>query len=189
VQQHWAKNCLAVGLSQGFIEPLEATALYLVQQTAEIFVEAYEKGKFSAEYRDAFNQRISDYFEGTRDYVVTHYKTSSRTDTAYWRANTEDQTAVSDKMKIVYSAWMTGKNIAEEIKRLDLEQYYPAPSWYCILAGMGIFAPSENLRAPRAEELHYDLRKVDNYLSTTAQHFYDHRAYLAQQKIAHDTQK
>ncbi len=61
-----------MGLSQGFIEPLEATALYLVQQTAEIFVEGYEKGNFSNQHCAAFNQRISEYFEGIRDYYAKH---------------------------------------------------------------------------------------------------------------------
>src|SRR5439155_49101 len=45
--QHWNRNCLAVGLSQGFIEPLEATALLFIQRTAASFVEVLEKGDFS----------------------------------------------------------------------------------------------------------------------------------------------
>src|SRR5690606_31124892 len=43
VESHWEKNCLAVGLSQGFIEPLEATALFLVQQTLGLFVDALQR--------------------------------------------------------------------------------------------------------------------------------------------------
>src|SRR5690606_13255070 len=58
VAKHWYKNCLAVGLSQGFIEPLEATALHLVQETVQGFVEAYEQGEFTARYQDAFNLSV-----------------------------------------------------------------------------------------------------------------------------------
>ena len=47
VTKHWNKNCLAVGLSQGFIEPLEATALLFIQQTAAVFVDFLEQGDLS----------------------------------------------------------------------------------------------------------------------------------------------
>jgi tryptophan 6-halogenase len=184
VEQHWNKNCLAVGLSQGFIEPLEATALYLVQQTAEIFVEGYEKGNFSNQHCAAFNQRIGEYFEGIRDYIVTHYKTSSRTDTEYWRANTADQTAVSDAMKLLYSAWMSGKDLADEIHRLRIGQYYPAPSWYCILAGMGIFPSPDRLREPLPEELGENMQNMDDFLARCRLNFDDHRQALDAMKLS-----
>ena len=54
VAETWAGNSLAVGLSQGFIEPLEATALHIVQATVEGFIQAYQAGGFTAEHRDAF---------------------------------------------------------------------------------------------------------------------------------------
>lgn len=178
VNEHWKNNCLAVGLSQGFIEPLEATALFLVQQTAAIFVELYGKGKFTAEFRAAFNRRINGYFDGTRDYIVTHYKTSSRTDTEYWRANAANPQDISDTLLQLYSSWMAGRDLMAEVNRLDLAQYYPVPSWYCILAGMGIFPSGEKLRAPTADEGNYDLDHLDNFLRRCALNFPDHRRCL-----------
>src|SRR3979490_167458 len=59
VTQHWNKNCLAVGLSQGFIEPLEATALLFIQQTATAFVECLEQGDLGASAHDKFNSRVT----------------------------------------------------------------------------------------------------------------------------------
>src|SRR5690606_854173 len=56
VAQHWHKHCLAVGLSQGFIEPLEATALHLVQETIQGFIESLEKGNYTDNFREEFNQ-------------------------------------------------------------------------------------------------------------------------------------
>lgn len=182
VENHWVNNCLAIGLSQGFIEPLEATALYLVQQTAEIFVEAFEKGNFSNQHCVAFNRHISGYFEGVRDYIVTHYKTSSRTDTEYWRANTANQTDVSDAMKLLYNAWMTGQNLSEEVNRLRIGQYYPAPSWYCILAGMGIFPHAGQLREPGTQERGEPMEKLDDFLARCALNFDDHRQVLEKMK-------
>ena len=66
--------CLAVGLSQGFIEPLEATALHLVQETILGFAEAYEQGEFSEREQENFNLIINQRFEAVRDYIVCHYR-------------------------------------------------------------------------------------------------------------------
>ena len=85
VKEHWVKNCLAVGLSQGFIEPLEATALDMVQETVARFVQSVNKGNFTDQYRDEFNDRISGRFDAVRDYIVCHYRINTRTDTDYWR--------------------------------------------------------------------------------------------------------
>lgn len=178
VTEHWSRNCLAVGLSQGFIEPLEATALFLVQQTAAIFVELYERGNFSVQERNSFNHRIHHYFEGTRDYIVTHYKTSSRTDTEYWRANIADQTDVSDTMKILYQAWMNGKDMQQEVKSLNIENYYAAPSWVCLLAGMGIFPSESRMRKLNETDKTFSLESLDDFLSRCALNFDDHRTFL-----------
>ena len=178
VTEHWSRNCLAVGLSQGFIEPLEATALFLVQQTAAIFVELYERGNFSVQERNNFNARISNYFEGTRDYIVTHYKTSSRTDTEYWRANIADQTDVSDTMKILYQAWMNGKDMQQEVTSLGIENYYAAPSWVCLLAGMGIFPGESRMRKASELDKSFSLDSLDDFLTRCALNFDDHRDYL-----------
>jgi hypothetical protein len=149
-----------------------------VQQTAAIFTELFERGGFTAEYRDLFNKKITDYFEGTRDYIVTHYKTSSRTDTEYWRANTKDQTDVSDAMKSLYETWMAGRDVPAEVKRLQIENYYAAPSWVCLLAGMGIFPNEKHLRPATSEDLTFSLADVDNFLQRSALNFDDHRYYL-----------
>ena len=64
VTRHWNKNCLAVGLSQGFIEPLEATALLFIQQTAATFVEVLEKGDLGEEAREAIQSARQRTFRG-----------------------------------------------------------------------------------------------------------------------------
>jgi 2-polyprenyl-6-methoxyphenol hydroxylase-like FAD-dependent oxidoreductase len=175
VTQHWKNNCVGVGLSQGFIEPLEATALYLVQQTMDFFIEAFEKGNFTARYQELFNKEVNAYFDGIRDYIVTHYKTSARTDTEYWRANTADPRNVSPVMKELYGAWFRGENIAEVVKLLEIDRYYPAPSWYCILAGMGIWGNGNQQVEPASEMINESL---DSLLKMSSSLFQDHRAWL-----------
>ena len=179
VEQHWAGNCLAVGLSQGFIEPLEATALFLVQQTVAVFAEYFTRGEFTHRLRDEFNQRINNHFDGVRDYIVTHYKTSSRRDTEYWCANTANQQDVSPVMLALYRSWFEGKDLAAEINRLQIGSYYPAPSWYSIFTGMGILPKGEQLRTATAEEACIDINAVDEFLRRCALNFSDHRTQLA----------
>jgi len=168
VTKHWNRNCLAVGLSQGFIEPLEATALLFIQRTAAGFVEVLEKGDFAERARDAYNYVVNGQFEGTRDYIVTHYKTNSRSDTEYWRACSANG-KLSDALKELYSLWLSGRGILEPVAQQRLGKGYPVLSWYSIMAGMGCFPPK--LRAPDENEGRYDLEKIDNLLERSALNF------------------
>ena len=168
VTKHWNRNCLAVGLSQGFIEPLEATALLFIQRTASAFIETLEAGDLGEGARDRFNQRINEHFEGTRDYIVTHYKTNSRKDTEYWRACSANG-KLSDALKELYSLWLSGRGILEPVAQQAIGKGYPVMSWYSIMAGMGCFPPQ--LRAPASGEDRYDLDEIDNLLERSALNF------------------
>ena len=177
VTKHWNKNCLAVGLSQGFIEPLEATALLFIQRTATGFVEFVEKGDLSEAAQEIFNQRVNEHFEGTRDYVVTHYKTNSRTDTDYWRANAANMN-LSDSLQQLYATWMAGKSIAAGVGKQVIGKGYPIFSWYCIMSGMGIFPDQQDLRSATADESKYDMAEIDNLLTRSAANFRDQKDLL-----------
>lgn len=177
VTQHWNKNCLAVGLSQGFIEPLEATALLFIQQTAATFVEFLEAGDLGEAAHEKFNAQVNEHFEGTRDYIVTHYKTNSRGDTDYWRANAANLN-LSEPLKQLLSLWMSGKGIAPPVRRQVLGKGYPVFSWYSIMAGMGIFPDPATLHAPKSGEDPYRLSDIDNLLDRSELNYRDHRAVL-----------
>ena len=177
VTKHWNRNCLAVGLSQGFIEPLEATALLFIQQTAAQFVEFLEQGDMSEAAQERFNARVNEHFEGTRDYIVTHYKTNTRQDTEYWRVNAANLN-LSDDLKKLYSLWMAGESIAPAVRQQALGKGYPVFSWYSILAGMGIFPDAHQLREPSAQEARYSLAEIDNLLERSCANYPDHRAAL-----------
>jgi len=177
VTKHWNKNCLAVGLSQGFIEPLEATALLFIQQTAALFVEFLEQGDLGETAHDRFNALVNEHFEGTRDYIVTHYKTNSRTDSDYWRANAANL-RLSEPLKQLLSLWMSGKGIAPPVRQQVLGKGYPVFSWYSIMAGMGIFPDPAALQAPSAAQNSYRLTAVDNLLDRSALNYRGHREVL-----------
>jgi len=177
VTQHWNKNCLANGLAQGFIEPLEATALMFIQRTATVFAEFLEKGDLGPEAHERFNQMINELFDGIRDYVVTHYKTNTRTDTDYWRENAANE-RISDALKQLYFAWTRGQSFAERVRRQEIGKAYPVVSWYAIMAGVGIFPDSQNLRPPTEAEARYSMAEIDDLIERSAANFSDHRAVL-----------
>src|SRR3954469_24556034 len=149
VAKHWNRNCLAVGLSQGFIEPLEATALLFVQRTLQAFVDSVQRREWDEPARDRVNARLNEQFEGTRDYIVTHYKTNTRTDTEYWRANAAN-VKISPALEELFGLWLSRRSIAADLRRQRIGRGYPVFSWYCILAGMGLFPDA--LRPARAGE-------------------------------------
>ena len=178
VTRHWNRNCLAVGLSQGFIEPLEATALLFIQQTATTFTEFLEKEDLSEAAHERFNAIVNAHFEGIRDYIVTHYKTNTRTDTEYWRDNAANLN-VSDDLKKLYSLWMTGKSIVPGIRQQVIGRGYPVFSWFALMAGMGVFPDATDLRAPTAAEARYQMAEIDNLIERSAGNYPEHKSVLA----------
>lgn len=177
VDQHWAKNCLAVGLSQGFIEPLEATALDMVQETVTRFIEAYNNGNYTDKYRKDFNDRISARFDAVRDYIVCHYRITSRTDTDYWIENGRNE-KISLSLRSILMAWMAGKNITDELLDQKLDVYFPNVSWNCLLTGKGIYPDPSQLR-PGNEMAHkYDMAEIHEFIRRCALNFMPHHEQL-----------
>lgn len=177
VTRHWNRNCVAIGLSQGFIEPLEATALMFVQRTAAALVAALEQGDLGEEARVGFNDAVNARFEGTRDYIVTHYKTNTRSDTEYWRANAAN-TKLSEPLQRLLKTWLASHSLIPGLKQGHFGQGYPILSWYSLLAGVGLFPDPSQLRAPSRIEGQHNLAGIDNLIERSAQNFPDHRALL-----------
>ena len=177
VTHSWNRNCVANGLAQGFIEPLEATALLFVQRTAMMLVDALEKGDIGEDARRGFNDTVNAQFEGTRDYIVSHYKTNSRTDTEYWRANAGN-THLSDSLAQLLRTWMARKPLVPGLRKREFGQAYPIASWYCLLAGMGVFPDAQDLRPPTPKQAKYSLAAIDNLIERSAMNYPDHRTLL-----------
>ncbi len=177
VERHWAGNCLAVGLSQGFIEPLEATALHLVQSTVESFIAKFTEDGFGNAQQDAFNALINARFEGVRDYIVCHYKMNLREDTPYWRENALN-TKLSPSLAAIFDCWFGGRDLREEVRRQDISCYYGDVSWACLIGGYGQYP--KTLREAKPEEQRVDLRTIDDFLERCARNFPPHAEFLAQ---------
>ncbi|REL27978.1 tryptophan 7-halogenase [Thalassotalea euphylliae] len=176
LNEHWSHNCLALGLSQGFIEPLEATALHLVQVSIELFIQQLEAGQFSAKHRAKYNELVSERFERVRDYIVAHYKLNTRNDSDYWRAN-RDNMALSDSLKEILHVWYSRGDLAKEIARQDISSHFDEISWHCLLAGYGAFPPLHP-NQPGKGDL-YQEKGIKEFLAGCALNFSAHHNNLA----------
>ncbi|NCP23089.1 MAG: tryptophan 7-halogenase [Erythrobacter sp.] len=146
VSETWHRNCLSAGLAQGFLEPLEATALHIVIATALEFAQSFEAGEFTARHRDAFNASIAARYEGVRDYIVAHYRLNQRTDTEYWKENAGNA-HLSDGLKAMMTAWFRREDIAAANEAAyHGKGYYASASWHCLFAGYGTF-PAQSIEA------------------------------------------
>lgn len=182
VREHWVKNCLAVGLSQGFVEPLEATAIAMVQLTVFRFIEFFNNGDHTDKYRGEFNDFVSARFDAVKDYIVCHYRINSRTDTDYWIDNGSNE-RITRSLREILTSWKAGNDIIDELKRQNLDIYFPDTSWNCLLAGKGMYPMQEQLR-PGNELAHkYKMEKIEKFLKSCALNFPSHKDQLA--KLRH----
>lgn len=165
IERSWVKNCLAVGLAQGFLEPLEATALHIVMTTVNAFLEAWEKDE-----RDQFNAAIARRYEGIRDYLVCHYRTAQRSDSDYWRDATSNH-SLSDSLKRVITAWFTVNDLEQEILGQDIAGYYSPLSWHCMLAGYGNFPDQRLLKPPGPDVVPIDMGEIARFVNGCAMNF------------------
>lgn len=174
LENHWSHNCLGLGLSQGFIEPLEATALHLVQTSIELFIEHFTSGQFTPQLRAQFNKAIHERFSRVRDYIVAHYKLNTRNDSDYWRANRNNMN-LSESLLQLLDVWYRCGDLEQEINRQALSSHFGVASWHCLLAGYGAFPPLA-ANQPKVAELreqadHYYEQKIAQQLKSWAMNF------------------
>ncbi|PND37417.1 tryptophan halogenase [Paucibacter aquatile] len=180
VARHWRHNCVAIGLSQGFIEPLEATALMLIQFSVQHLIEALQTGGDDpATLRERYNAEINRMFDGVCDYVQTHYLLNTREDTEYWRANRAMKPG-SDRLAELLASWDAGADFDAALGRHEAALMYQRPSWYCLLAGMGRFpanAPGHRAAPSQAMALS-GLQARAALMDQARKHFLPHREAL-----------
>lgn len=176
VTEHWHKNCLAVGLSQGFIEPLEATALMLIQFTIDNFIAAQNGSSQNLEAsQNEYNKGINRTFDGVRDYITAHYLLNTRSDSDYWTACQND-IEVPDTLSNLLEVWDIGGDFEQALSANKDQLVYLRPSWYCILSGMGRFP---NQATPAINPAPVDQAK--NYCNEMAKKYFpDHLKHLKQ---------
>ncbi|NIV18741.1 MAG: tryptophan halogenase [Woeseiaceae bacterium] len=83
-KKHWSKNVVAVGLSSGFIEPLESTSIHLIQRSIIRLMQLFPYAGIRQPDVDEFNTQMRTEIEHVRDFIVLHYHVTERTDTPFW---------------------------------------------------------------------------------------------------------
>jgi tryptophan halogenase len=133
-QTHWHKNCVAIGLSSGFFEPLEATGIILVEAAVATLTKLFPwGGDFDVSARQ-FNRQMCRRYERALAFIKAHYCISGRRDTPFWRDNIE-ATSIPDELEDLLARWR--HRPPGEID-FDLNaDIFTEHSWQYVLYGMG----------------------------------------------------
>jgi hypothetical protein len=173
-RRFWVHNVVALGLSSGFLEPLESTSIFLVQSGLARLIEALLPGAVpDARTVSAYNAALVRQFERVRDFIILHYRLTARRDSALWR--TMATMDLPDTLAFKIKAWR--KNGA-------LHQYtdegFDATSWLAIHAGMQHWPehadPALSEVAPQAALL--GLRQRRDAIAAAVAAMPGHEAYL-----------
>lgn len=129
----WHKNCVAVGLSSGFFEPLEATGIVLSEVAAALVANLFPwAGEFETSARQ-FNELMRRRYERALDFIKLHYWLSKRSG-SFWEANRDPATA-PDSLHELLDRWrFRPPNELDIDPNIDM---FPASSWQYVLYGMG----------------------------------------------------
>jgi 2-polyprenyl-6-methoxyphenol hydroxylase-like FAD-dependent oxidoreductase len=144
----WRGNCVAVGMAAGFIEPLEASALVMIELSAEAISRALPRchaGMAAAAAR--FNEQFSYRWERIIDFLKLHYTLSRRRE-PYWAAH-RDPASTPDRLRGLLADWVHQPPSRDDFPRLD--EIFSAPSYHYILYGMD-FETEPRRTAVRAHE-------------------------------------
>ena len=127
----WSRNCVALGLASGFLEPLESTSIHLVTSSLYHLLEHFPDLDFDQANINAYNERVIAEVEVIRDFIVAHYSLTQRRDTPFWRYCGSMQIPAGLRERIeLYRG--TGR------VRARAGELFTDLSWFYILDGLGI---------------------------------------------------
>lgn len=131
--RHWIKNCAAVGLSGGFLEPLESSGIGLIETAAYLISYLFPHNGDMAAVARTYNEVMSARYARIVDFVKMHYCLTQRTDNAFWTDNT-DPASMPATLRDKLSMWRS-----RAPHRMDFVadyEMYPVSSWQYVLYGM-----------------------------------------------------
>ncbi|HEX7027889.1 MAG TPA: tryptophan 7-halogenase, partial [Gammaproteobacteria bacterium] len=138
--EFWHRNCVAVGMSAGFVEPLEATALIMIEAAATILSAELPATRDVMDIiAKRFNRRFTYYWDTTIDFLKMQYALTSRTDTDYWKDCARED-SIPDRLGELLRLWR--RQVPNRHDFPLAEEMLPAASWQYILYGMGFVTES-----------------------------------------------
>ena len=127
----WNANVVSLGLSSGFVEPLESTSIQLIQSGIAKLLALFPDRRFDPRERAEYNRQMQDLFEDVRDFVILHYKATRREDSAFW--NYCRTMEVPELLAAKLELWRSKGRLFREGREL-----FATPSWVAVLLGQGI---------------------------------------------------
>jgi len=130
-KKFWNKNCVAIGLAGGFMEPLESTSIHLVQAAISKLIDLFPTNEFKSEIIDKFNAQLSFEYQSIRDFLILHYKATQRQDSDFWRdcSNMEVPQSLLEKIAL----YKEGGRVYR-----DSDESFSGISWLSVFRGQGI---------------------------------------------------
>jgi tryptophan halogenase len=130
-QTFWAENCVAIGLAAGFLEPLESTSIYLIQEGISRFIALFPSASLPDVVRDEYNRHMRLEFEQVRDFIILHYYATERDDTPFWNyCRTMD---IPDSLRHKIALFREAGRVSRYA-----EELFTKPSWVAVMLGQHI---------------------------------------------------
>jgi 2-polyprenyl-6-methoxyphenol hydroxylase-like FAD-dependent oxidoreductase len=130
-REAWVKNVVAIGLSSGFLEPLESTSLQLIMDGVSRLTALMPDRHFAPALAAEFNRQMAYRYESVRDFIILHYKLGERRDSAFWRYCAE--MPIPDDLAHQIGLFRSSGRVA-----IIEPEGFGVPSWASILFGLGI---------------------------------------------------
>ena len=172
----WEKNVVALGLAGGFLEPLESTAIHLVQTAIARLMAYFPTRAFSPLEIERFNrEHVQDYID-IRDFLVLHYKATERDDSEFWNycRELEPPESLEEKLALFRSS---GRVIREQ------QELFTETSWLSVMVGQGVAAggyhPAAVMLAP--DEVLRRLRHIREVTAKAVSQMPEQERFLREQ--------
>ncbi|WP_017930211.1 tryptophan halogenase family protein [Robiginitomaculum antarcticum] len=170
----WSKNCIALGLSSGFLEPLESTSIYLIQQGISRFISLFPDAGLPAAVSDEYNRLMREDFEQVRDFLILHYKATERDDSPFWSyCRTMD---VPDTLKRKIELFKAaGRAFRYE------DELFAKTSWVAVFLGQSIMPQSVDpiVAALPPQDVARSLDSMHMAMMRAAQNMPTHEEFIA----------
>ncbi|RPF70936.1 tryptophan halogenase family protein [Aurantiacibacter spongiae] len=174
-QRAWEKNVVALGLAGGFLEPLESTAIQLVQAGIARLMSLFPTTAFAPVEMERYNRETEEAYTDIRDFLVLHYLASERDDTAFWRycRNLDPPDGLKEKLAMFRSS---GRVIREH------NELFTETSWLSVMVGQGVQARGYHPAAALLDEdeTRRRLGHIREVIATTVSQMPTQEEFLAQ---------
>jgi len=170
----WVRNCVALGLAAGFVEPLESTSIQLIMDGVGRLIENFPDRDFAPHLADEYNRRIGLQYESIRDFIVMHYKLTERDDSAFWRHCAA--MPIPDSLRHQVDLFRSSGRVAI----LDRDGFAES-SFISILFGLGVEPRSWDPLIDRIDEqaLRTHFARLRSAIAGTVAGMPDHADYIA----------